>query len=392
MGALLQKLRRMNPVLFVSMVALIVIGVLFIYSAGSVRPTEGLRNAYRAQAGTAALGLGLYLACALVDYRKVLDWFAWPGYAAALVLLVTVLLAGSEIYGGKRWLWFFQPSEAAKFAVILLMADLFGRRGAWRGPAGLAAGLALLGVPAALILVEPDLGTTLVLVPTVLAMLLAARVWTKGLVVLLAAGALAASFMLGAVYVAEKQPTPERKAKVLALTHLEPHQVRRLQVFLFPDSDIHGSGYNRRQAEISVGSGGFRGKGFLKGEQYLLGYLPPSVSMNDFIFAVLAEEAGFVGTMLVLVLYLGILIPGLWIGLKCVDDRGRLVSVGVTMLIFCHVYINMAMSIGLMPITGLPLPFISNGRTFLVVLMAALGIVQSVAVHGRDPETRFERS
>jgi rod shape determining protein RodA len=173
------------------------------------------------------------------------------------------------------------------------------------------------------------------------------------------------------------------------MTQLKPHQVRRLQVFLFPDKDLHGSGYNRRQSEIAVGSGGVWGKGYLKGEQYMLGYLPPSVSSNDFIFAVLAEEAGFAGSLTVLLLFLGLLSSGLWIAFHCQDDTGRLFCVGVLTLTFSHMFINIAMTIGMMPITGLPLPFISYGRTFMLTMMAAFGMVQSVSIYGRESEIRF---
>jgi len=176
---------------------------------------------------------------------------------------------------------------------------------------------------------------------------------------------------------------------MIAMTQLKPHQVRRLQVFLFPDKDLHGSGYNRRQSEIAVGSGGAWGKGYLKGEQYMLGYLPPSVSSNDFIFAVLAEEAGFAGSLTVLLLFLGLLGSGLWVAFRCQNDTGRLFCVGIITLTFSHMFINIAMTIGMMPITGLPLPFISYGRTFMLTMMAAFGIVQSVSIYGRESETRF---
>ncbi len=121
----------------------------------------------------------------------------------------------------------------------------------------------------------------------------------------------------------------------------------------------------------------------------MLGYLPPSVSSNDFIFAVLAEEAGFAGSVTVLLLFTGILWAGLWVAFRCRDDMGRLLCVGIMTLTFSHMFINIAMTIGLMPITGLPLPFISYGRTFLLTMMVALGFVQSVSIHGRESETRF---
>ena len=273
--------------------------------------------------------------------------------------------------------------------MILLLAHVYGRpteeedgvprRFGWRG--GLC-GLAIFGVPAALILAEPDLGTALVLVPTAFVMLLAARVWTKALVTLLLAGLLLAGLVLGTVYVAERQSRLEDKVRIYSRIPLKEHQLKRLRVFLFPDRDIHGDGYNLRQARISIGSGSWWGKGLGKGSLKRLGYLPPAVSMNDFIFAVLAEEMGFVGCLSLLLLYLGILLSGLRAAWRCQDDRGRLLAIGVCTLVFAHVYINIAMSIGLMPITGLPLPLVSAGRTFLVVVMAALGLVQSVAVHG----------
>ena len=117
--------------------------------------------------------------------------------------------------------------------------------------------------------------------------------------------------------------------------------------------------------------------------------VPPSISSNDFIFAVLAEEAGFAGSLTVLLLFLGLLWSGLWVAFRCRDDTGRLFCVGVVTLIFSHMFINIAMTIGIMPITGLPLPFISYGRTFMLTMMVALGLVQSVSIHGREPESKF---
>jgi rod shape determining protein RodA len=184
--------------------------------------------------------------------------------------------------------------------------------------------------------------------------------------------------------VSETTPDPELKAKIHERLPLKKHQYARLRTFLNPESDPYGSGWNLRQAKISIGSGSLHGKGIGKGDQKFLGYLPPSVSMNDFIFCVLAEETGFIGSMTVLALFLTLLLSGLWIAVRSSDDRGRLVVVGVMTGVFVHVYINIAMSIGLMPITGLPLPFISAGKTFLVVLLAALGVVQSVSLNREE--------
>ncbi|MBO7688343.1 MAG: rod shape-determining protein RodA [Kiritimatiellae bacterium] len=384
MKDLLSKLRRMDWILSACMVSLIVMGVVFINSAGSVRPTDALRNLWRVHATTALFGLVVYVAFAFLDYRKLLDWAALPAFAVSCTLLVIVLFAGTDRFGGRRWLWFFQPSEIAKLAVILFTAHVFAAPGR-TDFRGFLAGAGILCGPAALVLAEPDLGTALVLVPSVLVILLAARVWLKGLVTLLAAGLLAAGLVLWAVDRAEREPDPDRRARIYRFVPLRDHQIKRLRVFLFPETDRSGAGYNLRQAQIAVGSGGIWGKGLKKGSQKLLGYLPPSVSMNDFIFAVLAEESGFMGVLLMLALFLGILGPGLRIAARCRDDRGRLVVIGILTLVFCHLYVNVAMSVGLVPITGLPLPFISAGRTFLIVLMAALGVVQSVAIHSPEP-------
>ena len=385
MKDVLAKLRRMDWILSACMVTLIVMGVVFINSAGSVRPTDALRNLWRTHAATALFGLVVYAAFAFLDYRKLLDWGALPGFVLSCTLLVLVLFAGVDRFGGRRWLWFFQPSEIAKLAVILFTVHVFAAPG-HTDFRGFLAGAGILCGPAALVLAEPDLGTALVLVPSVLVILLAARVWLKGLITLLAAGLLAAGLVLWAVDRAEREPDPESRAKIYRFVPLREHQIRRLRVFLFPETDRSGAGYNMRQAQIAVGSGGIWGKGLKKGSQKLLGYLPSTVSMNDFIFAVLAEESGFMGVLLMLALFMGILGPGLRIAVRCPDDRGRLVVIGILTLIFCHLYVNVAMSLGLVPITGLPLPFISAGRTFLIVLMAALGIVQSVAIHHAEPD------
>lgn len=393
MKTFLSKYLRIDLTMLVCMLVLVYMGVRLIQSAGGARTSAALNDLWTVHAWTAAIGFAIYAALAAIDYRKLLDWCAGPVFAVACAMLVAVLAFGAVRYGGRRWLWFFQPSELAKLAVIVLLAHVYGRptdeegaprRFGWRG--GLC-GLAIFGVPAALILAEPDLGTALVLVPTSFIMLLAARVWTKALVTILLTGLLVAGLVLGTVYVAERQPRPEDKARIYSRIPLKEHQLKRLRVFLFPDRDILGDGYNLRQARISIGSGSWWGKGLGKGALKQLGYLPPAVSMNDFIFAVLAEELGFMGCLSLLLLYLGILLSGLRVAWRCQDDRGRLLAIGICTLVFSHVYVNIAMSIGLMPITGLPLPLVSAGRTFLVVIMAALGLLQSVAVHGELVES-----
>jgi len=386
----MSALRRFDWVSLLAMLALVALGTLTIYSAGHARAEAVFHGMWIRNLTTAAVGFVLYLALAFFDYRKYLPLVAVPAYAVALVLLVAVLAVGTEQFGGRRWLWFFQPSEVSKLCVIALVAVLFGSadsrlaRFRTRFSGFLLAG-AILGVPALLILAEPDLGTALTLVPAVLVMMLAAGVWRRGLVLLMAVGGIATLTVLGAVYEAERPGvSPERRARILRYVPLKPHQVSRVRVFLFPEEDQLGAGYNLRQAKISIGSGGFSGKGFGKGQSNHLKYLPQAISMNDFIFCVFAEETGYVGSVCLLVLFGVLLLGGCRAAYLATDGCGRLLALGIVTLVFAHVYINIAMSVGIVPITGLPLPFISSGRTFLIVVMCGLGFVQSIIINREE--------
>jgi rod shape determining protein RodA len=370
--------------MFASMLALVALGTVSIWSAGNARSEVVFHGMWKANLAAASVGLAVYMALAAIDYRKLLEWAATPAYLVSVFMLVAVLVFGSKVYGGRRWLWFFQPSEISKLSIICMIAQLFGGEGR-RSFRWFAFASLLVAVPVGLILLEPDLGTALTLLPAVLLMLFVARVWRRGLVTALAVLAVAAFAVLGAVYEAEKPGTTEaRRERILKWVPLKSHQVSRVKVFLFPEEDLTGAGYTLRQAKISIGSGGFSGKGIGKGESNHLKYLPQSISMNDFIFCVYAEETGFVGSIVLLALFGALLVPGAWTAVVASDGSGRLLALGVSTLVFAHVWTNIAMSIGLVPITGLPLPFISSGRTFLVTVMAGLGLVQSVSMHGRE--------
>ena len=371
---------------FVAMLALIAIGTVAIWSAGNARAEAAFHGMWLRNLLTAVFGLGLYFALSVLDYRRWIALAAPPVYILSVGLLVAVLVFGSEQFGGKRWLWFFQPSEVAKLAVLVLIASFFGSgRGGRMGFRGFVLASVFLAVPTLLILAEPDLGTALTLVPAVLVILFVAGVWRRGFLALAAIGGIAALAIFGAVYEAEKPGvSPERRARIMRCVPLRDHQVRRIRTFLFPESDTQGAGYNLRQAKISIGSGGLTGKGIGKGETNHLKYLPPAVSMNDFIFCVYAEETGFVGSVVLLGLFGVLLVSCCRTAFVSADGCGRLLALGTATLLFAHVYVNIAMSIGLVPITGLPLPFISSGRTFLIVVMCALGLVQSVSIHGKE--------
>lgn len=383
-------LLRFNWLSFLSMIALIVIGAMVLASAGEARGSEVFASKWKFMLGTAVFGLVLYFTLALTDYRTLFSYLSIPAYGVAVFLLILVLFVGTEQFGGKRWLWFFQPSEISKLCVMAFLAYLFGsREDMFKGHYGFRGFLiasVTIAVPCFLILMEPDLGTTLTLVPAVIVMLLAAGVWRKGLIVLLAAGCVAATTVLAAVYEAEKPGvSAERRAAILKYVPLRPHQVERVKTFLFPETDKNDSGYNLRQSKMTIGAGGFSGKGYGKGESIRRDLLPAMGIMNDFIFCVWAEEMGYMkGSLLLIFLFAALCLSTAWTAVVAGDKRGRIFALGVATLIFAHVYINMGMCIGLVPITGLPLPFLSLGRTFLITIMCALGIVQSISLHRED--------
>ena len=384
------KLARVNWILFAAMIVLIAVGTVSIWSAGNARTELVFHGMWKNNLATALFGLLLYTVLSFTDYRRLLSIAAIPGYVTAVVFLIAVLLVGSEQFGGRRWLWFFQPSEISKLCVLSLLAYLFGDESSpivrcRKSFVGMLIASILIGFPSLLILAEPDLGTTLTLVPAALLIIFVSGTWRKGLAVTAVLVGLAALFILGAVYEAEKPGvSPERKERIMKYVPLKPHQVKRIRVFLFPGEDVTGAGYNLRQAQISIGSGGFTGKGIGKGETNHLKYLPQAISMNDFIFCVYAEETGYVGSLFLLVLFGALLLSGCYVAFIAGELSGQLLALGVMMLVFAHVYVNIAMSIGLVPITGLPLPFISSGRTFLITVMCGLGLVQSVSIHREE--------
>lgn len=388
-----KKAQRLNAVVLLATMCLATMGICFVRSACSSRGSVELQGLWVGQMQFAIIGFGMLLVLALTDYRK---WIRWAPliYALVLISLVLVLIPGIgvERMGARRWLFSLQPSEPAKLGILFLLAWLLGRgKESFYGVKGLFWCAVLAGVPAALILLEPDLGTALVLGPTVLAMLFVAKVAQKTLLFGLLLFVALVGYELTMVKIAKAEgQDPARAEQLLKWTGLREHQVERVETFLYPDRSLYDRGYNARQSEIAVGSGGAWGKGYGKGVQHRLGYLPAAVSMNDFIFPVVAEELGFFGSVILIGLYFfGLMVPGVIIALRCRDDVGRLLCVGVVALLFCHVFTNIGMTVRIVPITGLPLPFISQGGTFMLVMMIAMGVLESVAIHGRSTEAVF---
>ncbi len=391
---IIKTIRRSNWMLSVFVSILLVVGVMFVYSATYVGNNITMRPLYERQIVWLIAGIISYTAMALYDYRR-FKQISWAVYGGALILLVLVLFLGNTIYGAKRWLMLFgkngigvQPSEIAKLSTIILLAHQLSQSGRnltrFRDIA-MMSGLIIL--PVALILMQPDLGTAMVFIPTAFIMMFVAGLPLKYLVAIGGTGILMIAFMLSTLFLPAKLGAGEEtQARIRGWSGLKTHQQERIEVFFHPEKDPLGKGWNKRQSEIAVGSGGLKGKGFLKGTQNILGFLPRTVAPTDFIYSVIAEEKGFVGSLSILGLFFGVISFGMLTALRTRDAMGRLLCVGVVSLIFCHVFINIAMTVGLMPITGLPLPLLSYGGSFMIMMMAALGIIQSVYIrsHKRD--------
>ncbi len=340
---------------------LITTGILFIYSASFRNDEHVLSAMARRQIVWALVGGTCFVVAALTDYRK-LGESSWLIFIGCIILLVLVLLIGKKVYGAYRWLNLFgiqiQPSEFAKLGTVIMMASYMGQPSRdVTSPKTLLTALGLLAIPFVLIMEQPDLGTAMTLVPATLVILFAAGTPMKYLGVLALIGVLALP---------------------VGWFTLDPYQKERIHVFFDPGRDPLGTGWNKIQSEIAVGSGGMTGKGYLQGTQNVLGYLPRTVAPTDFIFSVIAEEMGFVGSALLLSLYAVLLIGGMRAAWGARDKLGRLLAAGFVTLLFFHVFVNMGMTIGLMPVTGIPLPLISYGGSFMICTMSGLGIVQSV--------------
>ena len=375
---------------FLCMAALLAIGVAWINSACSVR-VGSVRWLHLQQLRQwIPAGLAAYALFALVPYRRLVD-FSALGYLVAIVFLVLVLVPGlgTEQFHARRWLFGFQPSEFAKIAMLLATAFVL-TTDMLEHPAARVGSLALaLAAPLGLIAMQPDLGSALVLMPVAWSMLFVAGTAPRFLLWTTLATLAAAGLFLGAILVPETLPedSPARaRIERVADAVIFPHWKARVLAFAFPERDPLGAGWNRRQSEIAVGSGGLWGKGYLQGTQNILGFLPRAVSSTDFIFSVYAEEKGFAGSVVLLLLYAGLFASIAAAGIRCPDAVGRLLCAGVLALLGFHVFVNIAMTVGRVPITGLPLPLVSYGGTFTISTMAMLGLVQGVALRGHDPD------
>ncbi|HUG95270.1 MAG TPA: putative lipid II flippase FtsW [Pleomorphomonadaceae bacterium] len=357
--------RRVAMPVLVAVLALVAIGVVMVYSASSVRALLSSNDPARygiAQAVFAAIGLSAMVVMSRIDFR-VYRYFAIPAYVGALVLLALVLVPtiGFEVGGSRRWLQLpvignFQPAEVAKLAIILYLAHWLDRRG--RAAHGLRGGLipfALLVAPGFLLIAaEPDLGTA-------------------GIYVV---AAMSVFFMSGASMVGFVAMAGAVVAAAVVFISRTPYQLARVTTFLDPERDPLGAGYNAMQALMALAMGGLAGVGLGASRQKYL-YLPaPS---TDFIYAIIGEEWGLIGTLIVLVLFLVIAWQGYRIAVHAPDTFSGLLAAGITTWLVVQAVINMMVVTALWPITGIPLPFISYGGTALIINLVAVGILLSIS-------------
>ena len=358
------------PSLFL-MTGLCAFGVMVIYSATHTSESADLRNAAIQQAAWVGLGLVCFFLLSFSDYHR---WVAqgWFWFAAGLFLLLLVLAFGREVNGAKSWIRLgpvgFQPAEVMKLAFLAgacaLLVSLRERMEQFRTVLALV-GLAL--IPVILILRQPDLGSAAVFMPMCFGLLFAGG--TRLRYLLIPAGAGLAAVL--AIYIYVGQMGKE-------LPFLKTYQNNRIRTFFDPNLDPLGAGWTIRQSIIAIGSGGVSGKGYLRGDQNLYGFLPKNIAYNDFIFSVLGEEWGFFGGAALILGQAGLLLCIAWIGWHAADFPGRLLAGGILGMLFTHFFINVGMTIKVVPITGIPLPFVSYGGTFLAVCMAAMGLMQSI--------------
>jgi rod shape determining protein RodA len=396
-----------DPVLFALVVTLAVFGIAMIYSAGVVDvPGTRASGAWQNQIVWFCLSLILVPFVMRVPVGW-LEWGAQPAYALSLVLLLLVPIigsAGGTTGGIKSWIEVgpirLQPAELAKIAVVLMLARVLGE---WREPPktlwALWKPIVVVMVPMAFVMLQPDLGSALVfasilvwclfwagtplatiffLVSPVLSLFLSIEAWVWGVYIVL----LLLLLIRRDAFISEKVSiwVANAAAGAVALplwNKLETYQKNRLLVFLDPMIDPRGAGYNLIQSRVAIGSGGWFGQGWTEGPQKRLAFLPEQ--HTDFIFSVVGEELGFIGVLAVLIIFGLIFWRLVRIAERSTDPFASLVPIGIFGSWFAHVLVNVGMTVGVMPITGIPLPFISYGGSFLLVNLLAMAIVQRVA-------------
>src|SRR6185295_11702835 len=367
MTPFLRKLLGLNWVLLVTMLALAVFGVIAIYSATYMREDSVASEFWRKQANWVVVGFFAFMVVSLIDYHWI-RWGALPMYLAGIVFLILTRFFGQKVYGARSWLHIgpinFQPAQLSVVAGIMELELFLSQFRQMHPMLRLLLCGAIVGAPCLLILMQPDLGECIIWAPVVLAMLFVGGLPLRYLICIVL---IAAIMMPFAIYLG-----------------LKPYQQQRITAFLDPDIDKQGSAWAINQSLIAIGSGGWSGKGFkAPNTQIELGFLPATAVHNDYIFSAIGEQWGFVGGMFLLGGFALLLLTCLFVAFFAGDQFGLLLVVGITALIFTHIFQNIGMTISILPITGVPLPLISYSGSFVLMIMFGLGIVNSVWVHRR---------
>ena len=355
---------NLDYTLLFAVVFLCFYGLLVLYSSTRLAATVGSDPYFflKRQSLWALIGFILLSIIIFIDYHN-LERYSKLIYFGAVILLIMVIFSGRTTYGARRWLaigpFDFQPSEFAKIALIAFLADFLAKNKPkldnffyYLLP------FAYTGLLILLVFMQPDLGTSLVYLAILIIMLFVAGIKLKFLVF---------------TFLAALSSVP------VLWTFLKDYQKNRLILFLNPNLDPLGGGYNVIQSRIAIGSGGFLGNGIFSGLQSQLNFLP--AQHTDFIFSVVGEELGFVGTILLLGLYVIILWRGIKIALEARDLLGSLLAAGAVSFLFFHIVVNIGMAMGMLPATGLPLPFLSYGGSFMISNLMVIGILLNVQLH-----------
>ncbi len=375
MTPLLRKLLGMNWLLFAAVFAISLAGVLFINGASYLHPNA---RYWQSQAMFVGVGFVVFLVVSLVDYHWA-KWLAVPFYLVSLVLVaLTYTSRGVEVNGAKCWLKLpgmppFQPGQMAAVGGILTIALFLSYARRWH-PAIRIAGTGIIAAPAmVLIMKQPDLGMTIAWVPVLLALLFLSGLPIRWMALVVLAGLTLAPLKMN--------------------FGLKPYQRDRVVTFLDPDVDPRGTSYGVNQSLIAIGSAGLRGKGFKAPDTQLeLGLIPAAEAHTDYIFATIGEQWGYLGGVTLIGAFGVLVIACMLTAARASDLFGVLIVGGITAQVFFHVFQNIGMTIALMPITGLPLPLVSYGGTFALMLMFSFGLVNSVWVHSRrEPEEAAEK-
>ena len=354
------------------MVALIItislMGLTAVYSA--TYTANGPSSLFTKQIVWICLGILVMFAALIPDYHTV-GRYAYVLYALSIFFLVLVALVGRTGMGAQRWLplgpFAFQPSELAKLSLVLALARYFAedpRRGGYE-LRDLVVPVIMVLIPLVLVMKQPDLGTALMLLFTTTVLVVLAGIRLRSVMVIVVLGAVVAS----AVFLVTPVRTKIWKS-------LKPYQQKRITAFLDPSSDPLGSGYHATQAKIAVGSGQTTGKGFRRGTQSQMAFLPER--HTDFIFAVIAEERGFLGASFLIVLYVILLLVGIDAAMSSKDKMGALMAGGIVGMLSLYVCINIGMAAGILPVVGVPLPLVSYGGTSIITTFLAIGLLLNI--------------